>query len=80
MAECVSGVCSCMAGYSFDSGTNSCIIGKLQYYIVVKQQKLSLVQAQSASILFLCKQCKVLQKNSRALRKSKLHKCTYSFH
>ena len=34
MAECVSGVCSCMAGYNFDSGTNSCIIGNLQYYVI----------------------------------------------
>ena len=34
MSECVSGVCSCMAGYSFDGSTNSCILGKLQYYIM----------------------------------------------
>ena len=34
MAECVGGVCSCMAGYNFDGGTNSCIIGKLQYNIM----------------------------------------------
>ena len=35
MSDCVSGVCSCMAGYSFDGGTNSCIIVTcmLQNYI-----------------------------------------------